>query len=85
MNILHISFKKSNRNNSFNNLLDERNIIVTEYDFFNSYDYEALVNDNYEYDALVLGSQGGGSAAEDGWSRKGLWDFNYINLYNTLN
>lgn len=82
MNILHISFKKSNRNNLFNNLLEERNIIVTEYDFFNSYDYEALVNDNYEYDALVLGSQGGGSAAEDGLSRKGLCGFNYINLYN---
>jgi len=65
-------------------MLETRDVHVTAYDFFDSDDYEALENDNYEYDALVLGSQGGG-ASKDGWSRKGLWGYNYINLHNSKN
>ena len=57
-------------------MLRTKNICVVEYDFFDPNDYEALLNDNYTYDALVLGSQGGGSG-------KGLMDFEYINLYNS--
>jgi GMP synthase-like glutamine amidotransferase len=60
MHILHISFKKSNRNNLFNYILKTKNIHVTEYDFFDPHDYEALENDNYKYDGLILGSKGGG-------------------------
>jgi GMP synthase-like glutamine amidotransferase len=63
-------------------MLETRNVHVTAYDFFNPEHYKTLENDNYEYDALVLGSQGGG-ASKDGFSRKGLWDHNYINLHNS--
>lgn len=82
MHVLHISFKESNRNNLFNYMLETRNVCVTEYNFFDPRDYEALLNDSYEYDALVLGSQGG-RASRDGWSRKGLSGFKYLNLYNS--
>ena len=54
MHILHISFRKSNRNNLFNYILETKNVHVTAYDFFDPHDYKILENDNYEYDALVL-------------------------------
>ena len=31
-------------------MLETRDVHVTAYDFFDSDDYEALENDNYEYD-----------------------------------
>jgi GMP synthase-like glutamine amidotransferase len=63
-------------------MLETRNVHVTAYDFFNPNHYKMLENDDSEYDALVLGSQGGG-ASKDGYSRKGLWGHQYINLHNS--
>ena len=78
MHVLHISFRNSNRNDLFNHMLRTKNVCVVEYDFFNPDDYEALLNDNYTYDALFLGSQG-----SDGETQKGLTGFKFINLYNS--
>ena len=80
MRILHISFKKSNRNNIFNYTLRTKNVCVTAYDLFDPDDYEALLNDNYTYDALILGGQGGGDYQPSPFNINELKPTEYINL-----
>ena len=80
MHILHISFKKSNRNNLFKYALRTKNVCVTAYDLFDPDDYEALLNDNYTYDALILGGQGGGDYQPSPFNINELKPTEYINL-----
>jgi len=80
MHILHISFKKSNRNNLFKYALRTKNVCVTAYDLFDPDDYEALLNDNYTYDALILGGQGGGDYQPSPFNINEIKPTEYINL-----